>query len=267
MLSSRLFPMRRLRAIAFCALVLSSLAAGCGTTDYTASQSPSNRAGGDTPQGAKLPRTALPMPPVATAHDATTNATGGGVSVVNASTWTTLDGRRAKGSDFQGKVLILDFWATYCPPCRDEVPHLIDLQRRYGAQGLQVVGLNVGGDEDRPKVSSFIEEFGIQYALGYPDAPMSELFFAETTAIPQTYVYDRQGRLLKKFIGFDRNATPAERALTAAMVNRYSLDPNADRATLDASFADAMLAANLKRVTPAANILALARRENGFLCQ
>jgi thiol-disulfide isomerase/thioredoxin len=231
MLSSRLFLIRRWPAVVevvVCAFVL-SLALGCGTTDYTASQqSPSNKAATNTPQGAKLPRTALPMPPVATAHDAETSATNGGVAVVNASTWTTLDGRRARGSDFQGKVLILDFWATYCPPCRDEVPHLIDLQRRYGAQGLHVVGLNVGGDEDRPKVPAFIEEFGIQYALGYPDAPMSELFFADNSAIPQTYVYDRQGRLLKKFVGFDRDTMPAEleRVVQAALADKPATSDN-----------------------------------------
>ncbi|HLL16057.1 MAG TPA: TlpA disulfide reductase family protein [Pyrinomonadaceae bacterium] len=228
MLSSRLFLMGRLPAVvAGCAFVL-SLAAACGTTDYTASQqSPSNKAATNTPQGTRLPRTALPMPPVATAHDATTTAPNG-VAVVNASTWTTLDGRRARGSDFQGKVLVLDFWATYCPPCRDEVPHLIDLQRRYGAQGLHVVGLNVGGDEDRPKVPAFIEEFGIQYALGYPDAPMSELFFADNSAIPQTYVYDRQGRLLKKFVGFDRDTMPAEleRVVQAALADKPATSNN-----------------------------------------
>ena len=231
MLSSRLFPSRRLPLVAGCALVLLSLAAAaaCGTTDYTASQSSSNRAATDTPQGAKLPRTSLPMPPVATAHDATENTTSsGGVNIVNASTWTMLDGRRARGADFQGKVLVLDFWATYCPPCRDEVPHLIDLQRRYGAQGLHIVGLNVGGDEDRPKVPSFIEEFGIQYALGYPDAQMSELFFADNSAIPQTYVYDRQGRLLKKFVGFDRDTMPAEleRVVQAALADKPATGAN-----------------------------------------
>jgi thiol-disulfide isomerase/thioredoxin len=210
-----------------CALVL-AFAAGCGTTDYTASQSAAaNKAATNTPQGTKMPRTALPMPPVATAHDATTNVANG-VAVVDASTWTTLDGRRARGSDFQGKVLVLDFWATYCPPCRDEVPHLIDLQRRYGPQGLHVVGLNVGGDEDRPKVPSFIEEFGIQYALGYPDAQMSELFFADNSAIPQTYVYDRQGRLLKKFVGFDRDTMPAEleRAVQSALAGKPAASDN-----------------------------------------
>ncbi|HEX8131540.1 MAG TPA: TlpA disulfide reductase family protein [Pyrinomonadaceae bacterium] len=220
MLSSRLFLKRRRLAVVGCVLVFSLALAACGTTDYTASQS-SNRAATDTPQGAKLPRTSLPMPPVATAHDPGATSGNGGVSVVNASTWTMLDGRRARGSDFQGKVLVLDFWATYCPPCRDEVPHLIALQRRYGAQGLHIVGLNVGGDEDRPKVPGFIEEFGIQYALGYPDAQMSELFFADNTAIPQTYVYDRQGRLLKKFVGFDAAmGAELERTVQAALADK-----------------------------------------------
>ncbi|MDX6269618.1 MAG: cytochrome c biosis protein CcmG, thiol:disulfide interchange protein DsbE [Acidobacteriota bacterium] len=226
--SSRSFLMRRCPSVVVCALAgsvaLLLLLSACGTTDYTASQgssAASNRAATDTPQGAKLPRTALPMPPVATAHEGATTNAPGGIAVVNASTWTTLDGRRTRGSDFQGKVLILDFWATYCPPCRDEVPHLIALQRRYGAQGLQVVGLNVGGDEDRPKVPAFIEEFGIQYALGYPDAQMSELFFADNSAIPQTYIYDRQGRLLKKFVGFDdRMGVELERAVQAALAEK-----------------------------------------------
>jgi thiol-disulfide isomerase/thioredoxin len=192
---------------------------GCGNTDYS-SASTASQTTSDTPQGTRMPRTALPMPPVATAHGSKSTSTG--VATVNASTWTMLDGRRAKGADFQGKVLVLDFWATYCPPCRDEVPHLIDLQRRYGAQGLEVVGLNVGGDEDRPKVPAFIEEFGIQYALGYPDDLMSELFFADNSAIPQTYIYDRKGRLAKRFIGFDSKTTPAEieRVVQAALADK-----------------------------------------------
>ena len=214
-MSTRSYPSRRLPVIVSCALA-ASLALACGNTDYTAS-TPSNKAAGDTPQGTKMPRTALPLPPIATAHDSSTTAPNG-VAVVNASTWTTLDGRRAKGADFQGKVLVLDFWATYCPPCRDEVPHLIALQRRYGAQGLHVVGLNVGGAEDRPKVPEFIEEFGIQYALGYPDDQMSDLFFADNSAIPQTYVYDRKGRLAKRFVGFDEKiSAELERVVQAAL--------------------------------------------------
>ena len=216
-MSLRSYPMRRLPAVVCGALALSFALAACGRTDYTAS---SNRAATpQTPQGERLPQTSLPMPPVATAHESSSSTLApNGVEVVHASTWTTLDGRRAKGADFQGKVLVLDFWATYCPPCRDEVPHLIALQRRYGEQGLHVVGLNVGGAEDRPKVPEFIEEFGIQYALGYPDSQMSELFFADTSAIPQTYVYDRKGRLAKRFVGFDEKiSAELERVVQAAL--------------------------------------------------
>jgi thiol-disulfide isomerase/thioredoxin len=214
-MSLRSYPSGRLPVVVCCALALLSLA-GCGTTDYTAT---SNKGTTNTPQGTRLPQTALPLPPVATAHESSSSTTApGGVNMVHASTWTTLDGRRAKGADFQGKVLVLDFWATYCPPCRDEVPHLIALQRRYGAQGLHIVGLNVGGAEDRPKVPEFIEEFGIQYALGYPDDQMSDLFFADNSAIPQTYVYDRKGRLAKRFVGFDeQTSAELERVVQAAL--------------------------------------------------
>ncbi|HEX8422905.1 MAG TPA: TlpA disulfide reductase family protein [Pyrinomonadaceae bacterium] len=216
-MSLRSDPMRRRPVVLCCALALSLSLAACGTTDYTAS---SNKgATPETPRGERLPQTALPMPPVATAHESSSSTDApNGVAVANVSTWTTLDGRRAKGSDFEGKVLVLDFWATYCPPCRDEVPHLIALQRRYGAQGLHVVGLNVGGAEDRPKVPEFIEEFGIQYALGYPDPQMSDLFFADNSAIPQTYVYDRKGRLAKRFVGFDdKISAELERVVQAAL--------------------------------------------------
>lgn len=120
-----------------------------------------------------------------------------------------LDGRRARTADYHGKVLVLDIWATYCPPCREQTPHLIALQRRYGAQGLQIVGLNAGGEDDRPKVAGFVEEFGIQYPLGYPDDAMAQLLFSDNDAIPQTYVFDRTGRLAKRFIGYDRTM-PAE---------------------------------------------------------
>lgn len=162
-----------------------------------------------TPRGSALPPTALPMPPIASSYNK--DADSSLSQRINASPlgWTLLDGRRARAVDYHGKVLVLDFWATYCPPCREQTPHLIALQRRYGAQGLQIVGLNVGGEDDRPKVAGFVEEFGIQYPLGYPDDAMAQLLFSDNNAIPQTYVFDRTGRLAKRFIGYDRTM-PAE---------------------------------------------------------
>ncbi|HEX8161560.1 MAG TPA: TlpA disulfide reductase family protein [Pyrinomonadaceae bacterium] len=196
--------MRTALAITLAALALA--AAACTRPDYTKqsiSYTPDNA---NTPRGSSMPQTSVPMPPV----NAARVPRGGGAKAdeasLGASVWTTLDGRSARPSDYHGKVLVLDFWATYCPPCRDETPHLVELQRRYGARGLQIVGLNVGGEDDRAKVPAFVREFGIQYPLGYPADAMNELYFADNDVIPQTYVFDRRGRLLKHFVGFDSTA-------------------------------------------------------------
>ena len=184
------------------------------------SSAPTNSVASETPRGSTQPRTSPPLPPIASAHgpggSSTTDATR-----TSAQSWTMLDGRRVQAADYKGKVLVLDFWATYCPPRRDEVPHLVALQKRYGTQGLNVVGLNVGGDEDRPKVPAFVREFGIQYPLGYPDEAMSSVVFANDDRIPQTYVFDRNGRLVKRFIGFDDEAADGlEAAVQSALATK-----------------------------------------------
>ena len=118
-------------------------------------------------------------------------------------TWSLSDGQRVKVSDYRGKVLVLDFYATWCAPCRESVPHLVQLQTRSGAQGLQVVGLNVGGDDDRLSVAAFAREFNIQYPLGIPDKPLTDFFLSDNDTIPQTFVFNRSGELVKRFIGYD----------------------------------------------------------------
>ncbi|HEV2913959.1 MAG TPA: TlpA disulfide reductase family protein [Pyrinomonadaceae bacterium] len=146
-----------------------------------------------TPTGTAAPRTMLPMPPV--------NSSGG--ASTNAQTFTLLDSRRARVSDYLGQVVVLDFYATWCGPCRVETPHLVEMQRRYGPQGLQVIGLNVGGADDRAKVPAYVEEFRIQYTLGYPDPAMTNLYLSDDDRIPQAFVFDRKGRLVKRFISYD----------------------------------------------------------------
>jgi thiol-disulfide isomerase/thioredoxin len=185
------------------------------------SSAPTNSTASDnTPRGATQPRTQPPLPPIASAHGPSSSSTTDAPRTA-AQSWTMLDGRRVQAADYKGKVLVLDFWATYCPPCRDEVPHLVALQKRYGAQGLNVVGLNVGGDDDRPKVPAFVREFGIQYPLGYPDEAMSSVVFANDDRIPQTYVFDRNGRLVKRFIGFDEEAAAGlEDAVQSALATK-----------------------------------------------
>ena len=116
------------------------------------------------------------------------------------------DGTRSRLGDHQGKVLVLDFYATWCEPCRQSIPQLVALQNKYAAKGLEVVGLNVGGPDDRIKVSSFAKELAIQYPLGFPDEALSDLFLSDNEMIPQTFVFRRDGTLQKRIIGYDPGA-------------------------------------------------------------
>ncbi len=152
-----------------------------------------------TPRGKSPPPTALPMPPMVTAEQVGAASYG----------WTLLDGHRTNLADYRGQVVVLDFYATWCPPCREQVPHLIALQDRYGRQGLNIIGLNVGGEDDRPEVPGFVKEMGIRYALGDPEREFADLFLSDNTSIPQTYVFNREGQLVKRFIGYD-NSMPAQ---------------------------------------------------------
>lgn len=176
----RLKPRIVLLAILLCVL------AACNSNDNDLSSSSSK-----TPVGSGPPNTALPMPPM--------NGT------INNLGWNVGGGKRNLFSDYKGKVLVLDLYATWCDPCRQTIPHLIELQNKYESQGLQVVGLNVGGPDDEAKVPAFAQEFGIQYTLGQPDEELITFLMAGNDAIPQTFVFDRQGQLAVRVVGYTAN--------------------------------------------------------------
>ncbi len=111
--------------------------------------------------------------------------------------------RVEKLRDHIGKAVILDFWATYCEPCKREIPHLNALLAKYGPDNLHIVGLNVGGEEDRPKIPAFVATTKIDYAIAYPEDDLTNYIFAERSDIPQTAVFDRKGTMITKIIGFN----------------------------------------------------------------
>jgi thiol-disulfide isomerase/thioredoxin len=120
--------------------------------------------------------------------------------------WVLGDGTQAKMGDYEGKVLVLDFYATWCEPCRDSIPKLIALQKTYGPRGLQIVGLNVGGPDDRVLVTDFARELGITYPLGFPNKALTDFFLpGGDIAIPQTLIFGRDGKLVNKFEGYDES--------------------------------------------------------------
>ena len=82
--------------------------------------------------------------------------------------WTDQKERVQKVSDLKGKALILDFWATYCEPCRREIPHLNSLLAKYGKENLEIVGLNVGGEDDLPEIPGFLKKTKVDYPIAFP---------------------------------------------------------------------------------------------------
>ena len=134
-----------------------------------------------------IPQSNLPLPPM---------------KPIENMYWAKADGETQTLKDLQGKVVILDFWATYCLPCIELIPHLKELQKQYGDQ-LVVIGLHVGGEEDRPNVPAFIERLKIDYPLATPENALVQFIFGKETAIPQTAIFDRSGNLVAKITGFD----------------------------------------------------------------
>lgn len=118
-------------------------------------------------------------------------------------TWNAPDGKQTSLGDLTGEAVILDFWATYCPPCKDEIPHLNELHAKYGDSGLRVIGLNSGGPEDRPKIASFLSKTPIHYDLAFPEDSLVGYVFDGDDRIPQTLVIDRKGQIVKKIVGYN----------------------------------------------------------------
>jgi thiol-disulfide isomerase/thioredoxin len=128
------------------------------------------------------------------------------------------DGKRASVSDYTGKVLLLNFYATWCGPCREEMPHLVALHQKYESQGLQIIGLNVGGEEDYEEVPAFKQEFRIPFPLAIPDDDFADRYLSVNRNIPQSFVIDRHGKIVRHFLGFSEySAVEVETVVQAAL--------------------------------------------------
>jgi thiol-disulfide isomerase/thioredoxin len=109
------------------------------------------------------------------------------------------DGNLVSSDQFKGKVVVLDFWATWCVPCRIEIPGYIDLQKKYGKDGLVIVGASV--DQEGPAVvKKFMADFGINYPVVMADDDLVNAF-GGVDAYPTTYIIDRDGIIRDRKIG------------------------------------------------------------------
>jgi thiol-disulfide isomerase/thioredoxin len=118
-----------------------------------------------------------------------------------------LDGAKFKVSGRKGKVLLLNIWGTWCGPCREEIPHLVEMQERYGSRGFEVIGLNIGDGSGQPEsneqITSFAERMKVNYTIARsPNSATIEFYkISKQQVVPQTLLVDREGHLRGVFIG------------------------------------------------------------------
>jgi len=110
-----------------------------------------------------------------------------------------LDNKSVKLSDYRGKVVFVNFWATWCPPCRREIPAFIELVDQYGKDGFVVLGIAVDSREFA-KVPGFVKQMGMNYPVLLDETGVSNLY-GGISSIPTTFVVNREGRVVYQVVG------------------------------------------------------------------
>jgi cytochrome c biogenesis protein CcmG/thiol:disulfide interchange protein DsbE len=110
-----------------------------------------------------------------------------------------VNGKIVHLSDFRGKAVLLDFWATWCGPCKIEIPWFVDMQRKYKDRGLVVIGIAMD-DEGWKAVKPFLDEMKVNYRVVMGNDQTADLY-GGVEALPTTFVLDREGRIAKTHVG------------------------------------------------------------------
>ena len=121
------------------------------------------------------------------------------------------NGEPIKLSNYSGKVLVVNLWATWCGPCRNETPELVRLYKEYQSQGVEVIALSTEDPvRSEETVKEFVKEYEVNYPVGWATREVAIALMRGRTSIPQNFIITRDGRIKKRFIGFHPINTPPQ---------------------------------------------------------
>jgi thiol-disulfide isomerase/thioredoxin len=115
-----------------------------------------------------------------------------------------LNGGTMRLSDLRGKAVLLNFWATWCGPCKIETPWLVELQNQYGHEGLQIVGVEAG-DDGKDDIAKFVKDMGINYPILIGKDAVGDAY-GGIPALPETFFIGRDGKIVDKSLGLHGRA-------------------------------------------------------------
>lgn len=128
-----------------------------------------------------------------------------------------------KLGNYSGKVLLVNLWATWCGPCRMETPELVKLHKEFQSRGVEMIGLSTEDPvASAESVSDFIREYKVDYQIGWAKREVAQTLMQGRTSIPQSFIIARDGRIVRRFIGFRPDQTPGQlkQALEEALAEK-----------------------------------------------
>lgn len=127
----------------------------------------------------------------------------------------TLQDQKVSLGEFKGKVVLINFWASWCTPCQEELPELQKLYQKYHDRGFELIGINI--DKNQANAEKFVKRFGLTFPVAL-DPESSEIRAYQGRAMPMSYLVDRQGIVRQLFFGFNRKKLPMmESAIVEAL--------------------------------------------------
>jgi len=116
-----------------------------------------------------------------------------------------------KLANYSGKVMLVNLWATWCGPCRIETPELVRLHKEFQSRGVEMIGLSTEDpDASAESVADFVKEYDVKYHIGWAKREVAQTLMQGRTNIPQSFIIARDGRIVKRFIGFRPDTTPQQ---------------------------------------------------------